>query len=371
MSDYNCKICNGHLIQPIEDLFSFPNITSDCRPWIRGRSINICKKCGLASRIINKEYKKKFENIYQDYAMFDQSIVTSDQMNFTADGSCEGRTARILEFVNDIIKIYPKKILDIGCGNGAGLLALSNQYKNSNIFGFEPNDKPLDKVSSWPNNIKKIYNDRPDENEKFDLITLFHVFEHIEDIFEFIEYIKKIISQKGVVIIQVPYLINGAFDVIIADHVHHFTKASFYYFLKAVNLTPILIDNCVISKELTVVIKQETDSSISVEKEEYLKMEESVEWLIKFKKIVDIIKLANKKICVFGTGPAAAWTGFLLGENCYCYLDEDSNRVGSIFNEKIIVDPKSISQNIPIIAPFPDYQLIWIKDRFKNLTFLN
>ena len=46
-------------------------------------------------------------------------------------------------------------------------------------------------------------------------------------------------------------------------------------------------------------------------------------------------------------------------------------RVGSIFNDKKIMNPNNYTLNTPIIAPFPEYQLKWIKKRFKNLNFLN
>ena len=367
-----CKICDGDLEKSIKNLFSIKTITSDCRPWQEGRSVAICKKCGLASRTINTQSKGAFDNIYENYTMFDQSSTTSDQMNFSENGSSLGRTSKILNFVNNIVNFTPENILDFGSGNGAGLLALSEIYNSSNVFGFEPNDKPLSKISTWPKNIKNVFNKRPSEDSNFDLITLFHVFEHIEDIFEVISYIKKILKKNGILIIQVPYLINGPFDIIVADHIHHFTKSSFSYFLKKAELSPLLIDNCVISKELTVVIKNNINfNDLGNDNIEYQLMKNAADWLLNFSKLVNDFKLNNDEIAVFGTGPAAAWTASILGKQCKVYLDEDTMRVGSLFNGKLIVNPNKFSKSIPVIAPFPDYQLNWIKNRFINLKFLN
>ena len=339
-----CKICDGDLEKSIKNLFSIKTITSDCRPWQEGRSVAICKKCGL----IQSVHKYKSEN-----------------------GSSLGRTSKILNFVNNIVNFTPENILDFGSGNGAGLLALSEIYNSSNVFGFEPNDKPLSKISTWPKNIKNVFNKRPSEDSNFDLITLFHVFEHIEDIFEVISYIKKILKKNGILIIQVPYLINGPFDIIVADHIHHFTKSSFSYFLKKAELSPLLIDNCVISKELTVVIKNNNFNDLGNDNIEYQLMKNAADWLLNFSKLVNDFKLNNDEIAVFGTGPAAAWTASILGKQCKVYLDEDTMRVGSLFNGKLIVNPNKFSKSIPVIAPFPDYQLNWIKNRFINLKFLN
>ena len=372
MSTLPCKFCDGVTTKPIQKIFPLNTVTSDCRPWHDGRSINICKNCGLATRIIKKDFQKKFNGIYNNYSMFDQSSTTSDQKNFLENGSSLGRTSRVLQFVKETIDIKPKNILDFGSGNGAGLLALSEAFNSSNIFGFEPNDKPLSKISDWPNNIKEVFNKRPKQNNTFDLITLFHVFEHIEDVFEVISYIKNILSKEGILIIQVPYVVDGPFDLMIADHIHHFTKSSFSYLLRKIDLYPILIDNCVISKELTVIIKNKKNiSDLPNSNIGYSLMNNAVHWLENFYNFVINSKFNYQKIAVFGTGPAAAWTGSILGDHCEVYLDEDEMRVGSSFNEKKIVNPNNYLHPVPIIAPFPEYQLNWVKKRFKTLNFIN
>ena len=102
----------------------------------------------------------------------------------------------------------PKTILDIGCGKGDGLLTMAGLFQGSNITGYEPttDDK------------------RP--TGKFDLITLFHVFEHVEDLHEMLAYIKSSLTENGHVLIQVPYATMWPFELIIADHEWHFTVQS-------------------------------------------------------------------------------------------------------------------------------------------------
>ena len=50
-------------------------------------------------------------------------------------------------------------------------------------------------------------------------------------------------------------------------------------------------------------------------------------WLLSYKSFLDTI---NEPVCVYGTGPAAAWVGNILGSKVTCYLDDDESRHGRI-----------------------------------------
>src|SRR5690606_26539658 len=94
------------------------------------------------------------------------------------------------------------KILDYGCGAGDFLLYAKN--KNINVFGIEPNESALEITR------KKIGQNNASEksiqelNEQFDIITMWHVLEHIPNLFEFIEALKSKLNPNGKIFIAVP-----------------------------------------------------------------------------------------------------------------------------------------------------------------------
>ena len=73
---------------------------------------------------------------------------------------------------------------------------------------------------------------------------------------------------------------------------------------------------------------------------------------------------------MYGTGPAAAWVGAVLGGKVHAYLDDDPARMGSTFNGKPVLPPREIGKSMPVIAPFPDYQAGWIAERNKDLNMV-
>lgn len=97
------------------------------------------------------------------------------------------------------LKKNQKKVLDIGCGFGFFLDVAKK--KGLDVYGSELNNQ-CDKILKE----KKIPNLNLNElkNKKFDLITLWTVFEHIINPNEFIKKIIKLLNKKGKILINVP-----------------------------------------------------------------------------------------------------------------------------------------------------------------------
>lgn len=321
-----CQICSS-ITSVVPELYALPSITSDCRKWDSGRSVQICSGCGVLKRNFGSEFST---DIYRDYISYPEP---------------SGRTEKILKFVKDKIP-EPKTILDVGTGEGSGLFVLSQQFPSSMILGYEPNG---DKFTTRP-------------ESKFDLITLFHVLEHVEDLNGMLEYIKSSLSKNGTLLIQIPLHYLWPFDLVIADHIWHFTMGSLTTLLDKAGFGVVYIGAHAILKELTVVANiGKTLNPTCIEESPVT----AINWLLNYKKYLDAI---DEPICVYGTGPAAAWTGNILGDKVISYLDDDVNRQQKIFNSKRVEAP--FQCDFPIVAPFPDWQIGVIKKQNPSLRFL-
>ena len=122
------------------------------------------------------------------------------------------------------------RILDIGAGTGDFLLECKNQ--NWDILGIEPNDKAkgiaLGKGIKFGDTIEKL------ESNSFDVITMWHVLEHVPDVEYQVAELKRLLKPSGTIIIAVPnfksYDANhykefwAAYDV--PRHLWHFSKTA-------------------------------------------------------------------------------------------------------------------------------------------------
>jgi 2-polyprenyl-3-methyl-5-hydroxy-6-metoxy-1,4-benzoquinol methylase len=99
---------------------------------------------------------------------------------------------------NKILK--NKKILDFGCGWGG---FLKRTKKTKSLTGVELRKECIFYIKK---NIKKIIvsDNLNNLNEKYDIITMFHVLEHIPYQIETLKELKKKLTKNGKIIIEVP-----------------------------------------------------------------------------------------------------------------------------------------------------------------------
>ncbi|MFC5270943.1 class I SAM-dependent methyltransferase [Adhaeribacter terreus] len=141
-----------------------------------------------------------------------------------------------LELIN---KLAPKgAILDYGCGTGYVLAAC--QKDGWKVEGFEPNltanKQAEEKLGKY---IEKVSLERFDE-ESFEIITMWHVLEHVHTLNETFQELLSLLKPGGVMLVAVPnadsldaqkYGENwAAYDV--PRHLYHFNQATMKRFLK-------------------------------------------------------------------------------------------------------------------------------------------
>jgi 2-polyprenyl-3-methyl-5-hydroxy-6-metoxy-1,4-benzoquinol methylase len=117
--------------------------------------------------------------------------------------------------------IKNKNILDFGCGWGGFLKNLRN-YRSLN--GIELRK---DCINYIQNNIKKINisNDINSFEQKFDVITMFHVLEHIPKQIKLLKILKSKLKKKGKIIIEVPHAEDF---LILQDDLKEFKNFTFW-----------------------------------------------------------------------------------------------------------------------------------------------
>ena len=129
-----------------------------------------------------------------------------------------------------------KTLLDIGCGTGDFLHFC--QQNNWKITGVEPNKnarnlatEKFDLDYSISESVEALMED---QYKRFDVITMWHVLEHVPNLEAYISYLKKLLKPGGRLIIAVPNYKSydakyygkfwAAFDV--PRHLWHFSQKS-------------------------------------------------------------------------------------------------------------------------------------------------
>jgi len=143
----------------------------------------------------NKKIKKKYWQISKD-----PDGILRDRIK-----DHEKEKDNFIKNNKNLIKIINslkyKSLCDIGCGAGYLLSAL----KKNEIFGIDNDEKALKLASKYSKTLKVDLNNKKLKfNKKFDLITCYHVIEHIKKPENLIKNIHKMLNNNGHIIIGTP-----------------------------------------------------------------------------------------------------------------------------------------------------------------------
>jgi SAM-dependent methyltransferase len=133
-----------------------------------------------------------------------------------------------------------KKILDIGAGTGDFLSFFKS--KGWNVFGVEPSVKARALAKEKGVFLEEEIANH--QNKKFDVITMWHVLEHVPNLTEYIDTLETLLSDSGVLVIAVPNFKSfdathykehwAAYDV--PRHLWHFSQKAIEKIFQEVNM---------------------------------------------------------------------------------------------------------------------------------------
>jgi len=217
-----------------------------------------CSKCSLIStsprpdkNSIGKYYKS------EDYiSHFDKPKSLTDKIYFAV------RKYMISKKINFIKKLKqePISILDFGCGAGAFISECNKQ--GWAIAGYEPDDTARqicdknNKIATF-SNFEHLKNSKP---EPFDVITMWHVLEHVQDIKETLSGLTNLLKHDGLLVIAVPE--HNSFDAEfykkywaaydVPRHLYHFNETTIKYSARMLNFDvikkkPLIFDSFFVS----------------------------------------------------------------------------------------------------------------------------
>ena len=152
-----------------------------------------------------------------------------------------------------------KKLLDVGCGTGDFLETA--QQNNWQVSGIEPNKQARAIANKkTDNSVFEIEQLLKFESNSFDVITLWHVLEHLPNLDDHIAVFKKLLKPNGTLIIAVPNHESydakyykqfwAAYDV--PRHLWHFnrdsiTKLVSKYSFQVIKVKPMWFDSFYVS----------------------------------------------------------------------------------------------------------------------------
>jgi SAM-dependent methyltransferase len=204
-------------------------VLPDKHPLRNGYDVALCGKCKFLfadSSVTQHDY----DVYYSDFSKYE------DNHTSTGGGESGFDSARIEGVARQIATTFHDKslrILDVGCANG-GILKKLKEIGFLNIVGVDPSQACVNYIKNQLSieAHKASLFDMPRSLEKFDLIILSHVMEHILNLRGCISEVSKFLNDRGHLYVEVPNamryvdFITSPFQDFNTEHINHFTQVS-------------------------------------------------------------------------------------------------------------------------------------------------
>jgi len=236
-----CNLCRQALADPLYVSPTDVSMTSLALPRPGKTRVYFCDACAHVQTEPLPDVERFYESEYR--ILLDSE--EQDQLYAIDAGRKIFRVEHQVKTLLDKLNLpEDATVLDFGCAKGATSKRLIADRPNLHVHLFD--------VSTMyqPYWQRFIAPDRcatralpADWANRFDVVMSFFVMEHIPDPVASLRQQALLLAPGGSIYFIVPNLHTNPADLIVADHVNHFTRASIAEALRRASLTPIAIDD--------------------------------------------------------------------------------------------------------------------------------
>ncbi|MFA4848768.1 MAG: class I SAM-dependent methyltransferase [Methanoregula sp.] len=199
-------------------------------------TISLCNSCGYV-------YQEKPVDSSELSAIYETNYSSYHSPALSGIGSSLAK--EFLLFLEKNISLTQKKVLEIGCYDGYFLTLLRDQHV-CHVIGCDPS--PGAEIAHQMNvAVFKEYYSPGLFKEKFDIVVLRSVLEHIQEPIPFLKEVRCVLKTNGRVVIEVPNVIyslkNGVIGDFFHEHISYFSNDSLKKCLMQSGFNIVIIDD--------------------------------------------------------------------------------------------------------------------------------
>jgi SAM-dependent methyltransferase len=352
-NSFKCQVCSATELEIFEQFRTLPRVTSDSKPWPAGGDLSVCHGCGAIQKLLTEKWRSDAASIYRNYEMYHLSR-GAEQLVFADTGAIKPRSERLVEFVlGKLPPVEHGKLIDIGCGNGEALRNFSRALPQWKLYGNELNEKALAELRLLPNFVQLYTVPPPQIRERFTVVSMVHALEHMPTPLALTTEAADLLDKGGVLFVEVPDIETSPFDVLVADHMMHFSRASLGALAARAGISVMTLANDVLPKEITLIGRRAKPAIIASDPEAGIRLARSiVTWLVNL--VAEVRDLARQgEIGIFGTSVAGMALYGEFRDRVAFFVDEDPARIGKSYDGRPVIAPNEAPGGTPVVMALP------------------
>jgi 2-polyprenyl-3-methyl-5-hydroxy-6-metoxy-1,4-benzoquinol methylase len=214
----SCPVCNNEFKTLIykQEFANIQNVT-----FLKGYDVVVCNSCG-AGFADNIPSQSDFEQYYESMSKYEK--IDADNVSFVHLPVYDERFARIKKYLTSNLRI-----LDLGCATGEFLKVLKD-YGFTNVKGVDPSIKCVEYMQEvYKIDAERSVISQVNIKEKFDMVIMTGVVEHLIDFNQFVNVVNQIINDDGILYLELPngsgfsHAYDTPFQQFSTEHINYFS----------------------------------------------------------------------------------------------------------------------------------------------------
>lgn len=321
----SCRICASALAPPIY-FQAAPAITSLSTTLDAPVTVYLCGLCEHAQSDDLENIRAFYDTEYQISAASEEH----DQLYAVVDGRPVYRTQKQAEAALALMDLPRQaRVLDYGCAKATTLRKIAETRPDIEPHVFDVSASYVDYWRTWLKSENCAVHEIPTSwLGSFDAITAHFVLEHVADPVQFLRTIRTLLKPNGLLFLSVPDPIANPGDLIVVDHLNHFTPISLCEAMGRAELAVERIERTMFAATLIALARKTGGAtpgiSLCGQKKEVLAVAEfwrgAADRLRAFAE-----REPNTPTAIFGAGFYGAWIATALKgrANIVCFIDNN------------------------------------------------
>jgi 2-polyprenyl-3-methyl-5-hydroxy-6-metoxy-1,4-benzoquinol methylase len=351
---FHCHVCKTDRVVENVAFAGLPGVTSDTRPWRSGARLGLCGNCNMTVKKIDSSWNDTVKGIYETYSAYHQSN-GAEKISFDQSGGpAEPRSSALIRRLISVVDL-PKgaRTLDIGTGSGAMLRALSQLRPDLQLWAQDISGHNRAVLEAIPGFAGLHVGEVSSIKERYDLVTMIQVLEHVTDPYAFLLSLRSIVKEGGALLINIPNAMVNPFDILIVDHCSHFTLEHLKALAESAGYEIVLATSDLLPRELVGVVRPAKEPAPASWPASRIDVDAYVSWIEGIREKAEALRKAGP-VAIFGASNAGVWLCGAMPDWDGVFVDEDVNRVGNTLFGHRILAPSEVTPGTNVFVPLAE-----------------
>ncbi len=346
----SCRLCSAPLSSP-DYSAGAPALLDGGKALDVPTKVFVCDRCGLAQ---SPDFPAMQEFYAHEYKV---SLDSADHDQIITLGN--GKSLFRTDFQKDAVLNLAEPrlgahVLDFGSGKASTLKKLRTARPDIVPYVFDVSEDYRPYWTEWVHPDNVATHELPDAwRGRFDLVTAHFVLEHVAEPANTLRLLATLLAPGGNLYLSVPNSLANPGDLLVVDHLSHFSNGSLGNALLIAGLRPIAINDTDFPGALLACCEPiETTRTVEYPPEAPLLRKAAAGWQAICETLVQAAKASSdKQTAIYGAGFYGSYIRTVLNDqgNIRCFIDANPHLQGTEHLGLPVISPETIPDGISVV----------------------